>query len=92
MSGRGGKSRGRAVPKAPMTESDLERLLYHWPTVVHRTTDVRRRQFALSIRKRARSKDWWPSQKQARVMRRMVDKLFASSTSGKGEGSHLIED
>jgi len=60
----------------PVTSAEIERLLWHMPTVATRASNAWARDFALSIKRQANRKGWKPSPKQLAMMRSMVSELF----------------
>jgi len=68
--------------------AEVERLLHHMPECARQATDGWTRQFASGMAQRARWRNWQPSPKQIRVMRRMVADLFAHA---RGESVEVIE-
>ena len=74
---------------APATNAEIERLIWHMPTVARQASNGWARDFALSIKRQAHRKSWRPSPKQLELMRRMVAEMF---THSQEEGElHLIE-
>ena len=61
----------------PLRPSEVERLLFHWPVVMHRATTDFTRGFSASIAKASRRRGWTPSPKQLPIMRELVSDLFA---------------
>ncbi|MEM6410694.1 MAG: hypothetical protein AAF683_04110 [Pseudomonadota bacterium] len=59
-----------------MTGEELERMMFHWPSVIARADDPWARGFAASIARQARNPNWHPSPKQAAMMRRLVQQVF----------------
>lgn len=63
--------------KRPMCDpSEVERLLFHMPTVAALAESDFARGFAKSITSQSRRRGWWPSQKQRPLMRELVTDLF----------------
>ncbi len=65
-----------------MTESEIARLLYHMPVVAERASNPWTKQFAENMAKRARFRNWKPSQRQTQIMRQLVEDLFRSPAAG----------
>ncbi|ARO13374.1 hypothetical protein BVG79_00012 [Ketogulonicigenium robustum] len=65
-----------------MTEQQLDEMLtFHWKRVIRRTMagdDAFLKGFVVSIARHAKRKTWWPSDKQARIMRDLVDDLLTN--------------
>lgn len=59
-----------------MTEYEIERLLYHMPTVAERATDLKVRTFASQMAQRRKFRNWRPTPKQFAWMQRLVAELF----------------
>jgi hypothetical protein len=72
--------------------SELERLLFHWPSVAAAAQrgdcNEWARDFARSISMQSRRRGWRPSIKQHEIMQRMVNDLFLHT--GTGEGDHQV--
>jgi hypothetical protein len=60
----------------PITSSEVERLLFHWPVVMQQATTDFTRGFSASIAKASRRRGWTPSPKQLPIMRELVRDLF----------------
>lgn len=56
---------------------EIERLLFHMPSVASQFDDPWAKSFAESVIKHSRRKNWKPSPKQLPIMRRLVSDLFA---------------
>lgn len=59
-----------------MNASEIERALFHWPTVVRLAPNGWAQDFARSIAAQSRRRGWKPSKKQAEIMKGMVNELF----------------
>ena len=73
-----------------MTEAELDEILtLKWRKVIawaKEQTDPWQAAFALSIRRQARKRSWFPSQKQQRIMRRMLqDQALDDRASAIGD-------
>jgi hypothetical protein len=66
-----------------MTAFEIERLLFHMPTVAERATNTWAQGFAASIVKQSKRRNWRPSQKQLSMMRRLVAEMFAHGNEGE---------
>jgi hypothetical protein len=66
----------RASFQRPASADEIERLVYHMPTVAELAENDWSRGFALSIRKNSRRHNWRPSDKQLAMMRKLVSELF----------------
>ena len=65
--------------RAFMTEaqrSEIERLLFHMPTVARLAKTDWAKGFAKSVMGQSRRKRWRPSEKQIAIMRELVSDLF----------------
>ena len=72
--------------------SEVERLLFHMPTVAALSESDFARGFAKSITSQSRRRGWWPSQKQLPLMRELVTDLFRHPTGmDQGGDFDLIE-
>lgn len=60
----------------PASADEVERLIYHMPTVAELAENDWSRGFALSIRKASRRRSWRPSDKQLSMMRKLVSEQF----------------
>ncbi len=60
----------------PITPSEVERLLFHWPVVMQQADSDFTRGFSASIAKASRRRGWTPSPKQLPIMRELVRDLF----------------
>ncbi|MFW2543848.1 hypothetical protein ACN2XU_14490 [Primorskyibacter sp. 2E107] len=61
-----------------MTASELDELMYRWPTVLRHVmagTDEWLKGFARSVAKHGKRAAWRPTAKQAQIMRRLVSEL-----------------
>lgn len=56
--------------------SEVERLLYHMPTVARLAENDWAKGFAKSVVGQSRRKRWYPSEKQVAIMRELVSDLF----------------
>ncbi len=54
----------------------VEELLWSWPTVCRMATNDWAKNFAASIAKQARRRNWTPSAKQHQLMNSMVAELY----------------
>ena len=54
----------------------VEELLWSWPTVCRMATNDWAKNFAASIAKQARRRNWTPSPKQHQLMNSMVAELY----------------
>ena len=71
---------------------EIERLLWHMPTVARLAEDEWAAGFAQSVVKQSRRRNWKPSDKQLSMMRRLVSDLFAyRSDQDEGGDFDLIE-
>lgn len=59
--------------------AEIERLLFHWPSVIGQARTEWASGFAASIAKQSRRKGWRPTDRQLGMMRRMVSDLFSQS-------------
>lgn len=71
-----------------MSGAEVERLIWHMPTVAERATDPWAKSFATSIARQSRRRGWRPTPKQAAMMRRLVSDLF---TYGGDDDGAVIE-
>ena len=62
-----------------MNGPELERVLFHWHAVIKATPRGWAKDFALSIQRNQRRRNWKPTAKQAQIMRTMVADLFSGS-------------
>ncbi len=60
----------------PASNDEIERLIYHMPTVARRADDEWAAGFAKSVIGQSRRKRWRPSKKQIAIMRELVSDLF----------------
>ncbi|MGR3292309.1 MAG: hypothetical protein ACU0C9_14135 [Paracoccaceae bacterium] len=67
--------------------SEIDRLIFHMPTVARKSDNVWATGFANSILKQSRRRNWKPSDKQLEMMRRLVRDLFT-----KANDEALTED
>ena len=74
-----------------LSGAEVERLLFHMPTVAARAQNEWARGFAQSIVRQSRRRGWHPSLKQLSVMRELVADLFLHCGNEGGE-IELIED
>lgn len=77
-------------PRHIIGSEDIDRLVYHMPTVAREAENDWARTFAQSIVKQGRRRNWRPSPKQLSVMRRLVSDLFAHGSNEEGD-FELIE-
>jgi len=63
-----------------MRGEELERLLFHMPACAQQARTEWLRRFASDMARRARWRNWKPSNRQIEVMRGMVADLFQHST------------
>ena len=75
-------------PNAP----SLEELLWSWKAVIRRAPEGWARNFALSIARQARRKDWAPSAKQLGIMQRMVADLYRERRPEDDDDWNPIEE
>jgi hypothetical protein len=68
----------------------LEETLFWWEEVTRAAKDLWSQQFTGSIRAKNRSRKWHPTEKQFRIMRRMVDDWFSGALSTRNS-DELIE-
>ncbi|MGR3368747.1 MAG: hypothetical protein ACU0CC_04865 [Sagittula sp.] len=61
---------------------ELERLLFHMPTIAEKSENQWPRSFAQSIVRQSRRRGWKPSTKQLSMMRRLVSDLFVHGYEG----------
>ena len=66
-----------------MTGPELERALFHWHAVIRQAPRGWAKEFALSIQRNQRRRNWKPTQKQSQIMRRMVADLFPNHDMGE---------
>jgi len=66
----------RLAAFAPLPPRNLEKLLFHMPTVARTVGSARDKGFALSIMRQAHKRDWRPTDKQLALMRKLVSELF----------------
>lgn len=59
-----------AVPAGLLADIEMTEIIKGWPQVIANVGDDQRG-FALSIMKKRSNPQWWPSEKQAEVMRRL---------------------
>lgn len=59
-----------------MSHRTVEELLFHMPTVARRSQNDWASNFARSIIKQSKRRNWRPSSKQTGIMRRLVGELF----------------
>ncbi|SHJ19683.1 hypothetical protein SAMN05444404_1669 [Ruegeria lacuscaerulensis ITI-1157] len=74
--------------RAMMTLRDheeIDRLVYHMPTVATHATNNWAVGFARSIQRQAQRRNWTPSQKQLNLMRSLVSDLFAHEGNEGGD-------
>lgn len=72
------------------TPDEIERLLFHMPTVARLSQNEWASGFAASVIGQSKRKRWTPSQKQLSIMSELVSDLFRSD--GEQEGDiQLIE-
>ena len=74
-----------------LTSEELERLIYHMPTVARRTSNKWASGFAKSIVRQSRRKGWSPSPKQLSIMRELVSDLFRGDGNEEGDELQVIE-
>jgi hypothetical protein len=72
------------------TPDEIERLIYHMPTVARLAENDFAKGFAHSVMKQSRRKGWKPSLKQLPVMRELVSDLFTHDPDQGGD-IQLIE-
>ncbi|SNR59098.1 DUF664 domain-containing protein [Paracoccus sediminis] len=71
----------------------VEELLWSWPAVCKAAKDEWAKDFALSIAKQSRHKNWTPSTKQHALMMRMVNEVYRHRGDFDGRDDFpLIED
>jgi hypothetical protein len=76
----------------PITSSEVERLLFHWPVVMQQANSDFIRGFSASIAKASRRRGWTPSPKQLPIMRELVRDLFTQAPGhDQEEDFDLIE-
>ncbi|KAA8616264.1 hypothetical protein [Salipiger aestuarii] len=68
-----------------MSTFEIERALFHWPTVVRLAPQGWAQNFAKSIAAQSRRRNWNPTAKQAEIMRRMVNDLFTQASNEEGD-------
>jgi hypothetical protein len=66
-----------------MSDRTVAELLFHWRAVIGAAPKGFPRDFALSIQKQRRRRDWKPSTKQEALMRQMVAELFTHREAGE---------
>ncbi len=76
------------APSAP----NLEELLWSWKSVIRNAPDGWARNFALSIAKQAKRKDWQPTAKQLGIMRKMVSDLYHDARPDEAEDWNPIDE
>ncbi|MDY6858557.1 MAG: hypothetical protein SWN98_04380 [Pseudomonadota bacterium] len=77
----------------PVSVSELDRLCYHMVAVRQYAQSEWVENFALSILKQSRRRNWTPSYKQLSVMRELVSDLFTHAPGAdQGGDIRLIED
>ncbi len=64
-------------PRTITSPDEIERLIFHMPTVASLAENDWAKGFALSVTRQARRRGWMPSQKQLGIMRGLVADLFA---------------
>tara|TARA_R110002020_G_scaffold98621_1_gene234562 strand:- start:2588 stop:2848 length:261 start_codon:yes stop_codon:yes gene_type:complete len=62
------------------TPAEIERLLHHMPVVAQMAQNTWAKDFAQSVTKQSRRKNWNPSLKQLSVMRGLVTDLFTRAS------------
>ena len=72
-----------------VSQSDIDRLVYHMSTVAEHTTGEWARNFARSIIRQSRRRNWKPSSKQVEIMRKLVADVFAQNPDEPGDISVL---
>jgi len=73
------------------TGAEVERLLFHMPTVATHAQNEWAKGFAQSVARQSRRRGWAPSPKQLSVMRELVADLFLHRGHEGGE-LDVIED
>lgn len=66
-----------------MRRRSVDELLFHMPWLSRRATDPWERQFAASMAKKGRFRNWQPTQRQRQVMERLVAELFDGGGSAE---------
>lgn len=77
-------------PRQMASAAEIERLLFFMPSVALHAEKTWAKDFALSVSKQSRRRNWTPSHKQLSVMRGLVSDLFAHSSDDGGD-LELIE-
>lgn len=72
------------------SQSEIERLIHHMPTVARLAENNWAQGFAQSIVKQSHRRGWKPSLKQLPVMRELVSDLFTHASQEEGD-LQLIE-
>ena len=68
-----------------LQQSDVERILHHWSTMVRLAPQKRAKDFAVSVLALSRRPDRHPTKRQMAIMQRMVSGLFVHSGFGESE-------
>ena len=63
----------------------VERLLHHMPTIARRAENDWAGNFARSIIRQSKRRNWKPSPKQLSIMSRLVGELFAHAGNEEGD-------
>lgn len=66
-------------------DDEVDRLIYHMPTVARLATDEWSKNFAKSVIGQSRRRGWTPSTKQLSVMHGLVNDLFAPDSDDGGD-------
>ena len=70
---------------AHVSSSEIDRLVYHMPTVAQMAENDWAKGFAQSISRQSRRRNWRPSPKQVSVMRGLVSDLFTQASNEEGD-------